>query len=122
MKILVITDNDFLYNNFIEIVSLLKLADRYNFSYRYSFNNKYFSKQYFNYDNFKPINLKNKLEVDIVMSNFSLVISLHCKQLFPSQLVKAVRCINVHPGFNPYNRGWFPQVFSIINMRLNLNM
>ena len=24
-------------------------------------------------------------------------------------------CINVHPGLNPHNRGWFPQVFSILN-------
>ncbi|MGB0918891.1 MAG: dTDP-4-amino-4,6-dideoxyglucose formyltransferase, partial [Flavobacteriales bacterium] len=31
------------------------------------------------------------------------------------ELVQAVRCINVHPGLNPYNRGWFPQVFSILN-------
>jgi methionyl-tRNA formyltransferase len=26
-----------------------------------------------------------------------------------------VKCINVHPGLNPYNRGWFPHVFSILN-------
>jgi methionyl-tRNA formyltransferase len=26
-----------------------------------------------------------------------------------------VKCINIHPGFNPINRGWYPQVFSIIN-------
>ena len=50
-----------------------------------------------------------------IISNYSLIISIHCKQLFPSSLVKNVRCINVHPGLNPYNRGWFPQVFSIIN-------
>ena len=24
-------------------------------------------------------------------------------------------CFNVHPGLNPHNRGWFPQVFSILN-------
>ncbi len=40
---------------------------------------------------------------------------MHCKQLFPKEVVKNVRCINVHPGFNPYNRGWYPQVFSILN-------
>jgi len=44
-----------------------------------------------------------------------LVLSLHCKQLFPAEMVKSIRCINVHPGYNPHNRGWFPQVFSILN-------
>ena len=24
-------------------------------------------------------------------------------------------CINIHPGYNPYNRGWYPQVFAIVN-------
>jgi methionyl-tRNA formyltransferase len=31
------------------------------------------------------------------------------------KLVKSVRCVNVHPGYNPHNRGWYPQVFSILN-------
>ena len=47
--------------------------------------------------------------------NYDLIFSLHCKQLFPEGLVKKIKCINVHPGLNPYNRGWFPQVFSILN-------
>jgi methionyl-tRNA formyltransferase len=46
---------------------------------------------------------------------YGLIISIHCKQLFPPELIKRVRCVNIHPGFNPFNRGWFPQVFSIIN-------
>lgn len=50
-----------------------------------------------------------------IVANFDVVISGHCKQLFPSQLVSGTRCINIHPGLNPHNRGWFPQVFSIIN-------
>jgi len=29
-------------------------------------------------------------------------------------LVDGVRCVNVHPGLDPLNRGWFPQIFSII--------
>lgn len=44
-----------------------------------------------------------------------LVISCHCKKIFPSELVNTVRCINVHPGLNPFNRGWYPQVFAINN-------
>jgi methionyl-tRNA formyltransferase len=48
---------------------------------------------------------------------YDLVISAHCKQLFPPEMVRAVRCINIHPGLNPHNRGWYPQVFSILNGR-----
>lgn len=50
-----------------------------------------------------------------IIAKYPVVISVHCKQMFPAQLVKSVRCVNVHPGFNPFNRGWYPQVFSIIN-------
>jgi len=46
---------------------------------------------------------------------YNLIISLHCQQLFPEWLFQNINCINVHPGLNPYNRGWYPQIFSIIN-------
>ena len=51
----------------------------------------------------------------MVIATYDLVLSIHCKQLFPSELVNGIRCVNVHPGLNPHNRGWYPQVFSIIN-------
>lgn len=54
-------------------------------------------------------------QVSMITTTYNLVLSIHCKQLFPPELVNSVRCVNVHPGLNPYNRGWFPQVFSIIN-------
>jgi len=50
-----------------------------------------------------------------VIDNYSLVISCHCKKIFPADLVNSIRCINIHPGLNPYNRGWYPQVFAINN-------
>ncbi|PJE22318.1 MAG: hypothetical protein CK431_17205 [Mycobacterium sp.] len=50
-----------------------------------------------------------------ILRRYDLVFSLHCKQIFPAALLDGVRCVNVHPGLNPYNRGWFPQVFSIID-------
>lgn len=56
-----------------------------------------------------------KKQYEAIINQYDLIFSLHCKQLFPAELVKAVKCINVHPGYNPYNRGWYPQVFSIIN-------
>ena len=54
-------------------------------------------------------------DFDSLIHNYDLIVSIHCKKIFPSELVNSVRCINVHPGFNPFNRGWFPHVFSIIN-------
>jgi len=48
-------------------------------------------------------------------SKYDLFISLHSKQIFPKQLVENHTCINIHPGYNPYNRGWYPHVFSMIN-------
>ena len=48
-------------------------------------------------------------QVSNITKNYNLVMSIHCKQLFPTELVNNVRCVNVHPGLNPYNRGWFPQ-------------
>ncbi|MET4001087.1 dTDP-4-amino-4,6-dideoxyglucose formyltransferase [Marinobacterium sp. MBR-109] len=60
-------------------------------------------------------------ELDITSSyrslceEFDLGVSCHCKQIFPEALVSVIPCFNFHPGLNPHNRGWFPQVFSIIN-------
>jgi methionyl-tRNA formyltransferase len=56
-----------------------------------------------------------KERVADTVERYDLVFSLHCKQKFPDALLDGVRCVNVHPGFNPCNRGWFPQVFSIID-------
>jgi dTDP-4-amino-4,6-dideoxyglucose formyltransferase len=53
--------------------------------------------------------------VSMLASAYNLVLSIHCKQFFPKELVRVIRCVNVHPGLNPHNRGWFSQVFSIIN-------
>lgn len=60
----------------------------------------------------EKINLRN---FSNIISNYDLIISLHCQEIFPVELVSNVRCINIHPGYNPYNKGWYPQVFSIIN-------
>jgi len=54
-------------------------------------------------------------QVPQISQNYRLVVSIHCKQVFPAELVRRVRCVNVHPGFSPFNRGWFPHVFSIMN-------
>lgn len=61
------------------------------------------------------LNLKDTDVIDTLLDKYSLIISIHCKQIFPKKLVEGTRCINVHPGYNPINRGWYPQVFAIIN-------
>lgn len=61
------------------------------------------------------IDMKDPKCISEVRNGFDLVFSLHCKQIFPSELVTSISCVNVHPGLNPFNRGWYPQVFSIIN-------
>lgn len=111
MKVLVVTDNVYLYESFVEIVKSKKLNYENSFDFRYSWNNR--SLSFKSNENIKSINIKS--EYNMIINNYNLVISLHCKQLFPSELVNNIRCINVHPGFNPFNRGWYPQVFSIIN-------
>lgn len=64
----------------------------------------------------KPIvlDLKKQENIKKISEHYDLVISVHCKQIFPADLVNSVKCINVHPGYNPINRGWYPQVFSIL--------
>jgi len=56
-----------------------------------------------------------KKDLKSIIDKYDLVISVHCYQFFPKELVKNIRCINIHPGYNPINRGWYPQVFSIIH-------
>ena len=111
MKILVITDNKVMYDFFSNLIKS-NLYEDIVFDFRYSKKNNVFSKL-FTDSNFIAVDLKN--DCDNIVKEYDLVFSLHCKQLFPSELVNNVRCINVHPGLNPFNRGWFPQVFSIIN-------
>ncbi|MCG9553880.1 dTDP-4-amino-4,6-dideoxyglucose formyltransferase [Vibrio sp. Isolate32] len=88
---------------------------QYDFSFSYSVINK-------NPDKLielgmTSIDIKDLRVVSYILDSYDLVISAHCKQIFPKGLVENIRCINVHPGLNPHNRGWFPQVFSIINKK-----
>ena len=61
------------------------------------------------------INLGDTSDLSNLISTCDLVISAHCKKIFPASLIDSIRCVNIHPGYNPVNKGWFPQVFSILN-------
>jgi methionyl-tRNA formyltransferase len=109
MKTLVITDNEFLLNQFVSIAERLHLEDLTTINYMCSPSNSALIDK-----GCKPVDVKQSWQT-LIANDIDLIISLHCKQLFPKGLVEAIRCINIHPGYNPYNRGWYPQVFSIIN-------
>ena len=111
-NILIITDNPFLAERFEKEVWSSVDHSKYKLSYNCS---PYSSPDQFNLkSNINAVDLnKNEVITDLLL--FDLIISIHCKQLFPKRLIDNVRCINVHPGYNPINRGWYPQVFSIIN-------
>ena len=106
MKICVFTDNSYIYEGFSALLPRFK---EHTFDFFYSPWNRAFSPR----ENFRPLRLKDQGR-DFYES-YDLFLSLHSKQLFPTELVENHLCINVHPGLNPFNRGWFPQVFSILN-------
>ena len=113
-KILIISDNPALCKKFHQIIEKKKFNNS-SFSFAIS---PFSSIHDFNISDevlVQTIDLRNQDNIDNIKSNFDLVFSIHCKQIFPSDLVTNVKCINVHPGYNPINRGWYPQVFSIIN-------
>tara|TARA_B100000508_G_scaffold141097_1_gene146969 strand:- start:61802 stop:62557 length:756 start_codon:yes stop_codon:yes gene_type:complete len=113
-KILILSDNAYLSSSFLSICEELKL-DLNEFHFARSPKSNFEIENNPIYKKHKIVNVKDGWKQ--IVKDYRLVISLHCKQIFPPELIKNVRCINVHPGYNPYNRGWFPQVFSIINKK-----
>lgn len=113
-KIIIISDNAELVAYFKQVANEIPTTVA-EFNYCYSEINK--SPDALKKMDMSIVDMKNNHDIDYIVSNYDLVISVHCKQIFPKNLVDTVRCINIHPGLNPYNRGWFPQVFSIINKK-----
>ena len=111
-RVLVITDNIQWFGDFRQILAA-KSFTAVSFRYYCSPASKKMFKDLIDQGEIEAVVLKEH-ETEII-EEFDLVISLHCKQLFSSHLVNAVTCINIHPGLNPNNRGWYPQVFSILN-------
>lgn len=112
MKVCIITDNTYIFEGFSEILER-KRPEGHSFDFYFTSWNKAFCEKFGEDGKMKPIRLKDCDES--FFSLYDIFISLHCKQLFPEEMVNNHLCINVHPGYNPYNRGWFPQVFSIMN-------
>jgi dTDP-4-amino-4,6-dideoxyglucose formyltransferase len=110
-NILVITDNGDQYIGFKKLLKEDFFYKDFKFTFCKSFHSKNVKIYEKGLDNLEIIDVKNDYKK--IINDFDLIISLHCKQFFPVQLVKGVKCINVHPGYNPINRGWYPQVFAI---------
>ncbi len=108
-KVLVLTDNVVIFEKFKYICDLKARKDTEFVFYCSSSSEGAFSK----YDGVGVLDVKK--DFLSVISDYQLVISCHCKKIFPAELVTSIRCINIHPGLNPYNRGWYPQVFAINN-------
>ena len=111
-EILILTDNIFLAQRFEKLVWPKVDSTLYKLSFGCSP-----CSEIDKFDLFFPItsiNLKKTEHIETLLKK-DLIISLHCKQLFPLKLLNNVRCINIHPGYNPTTRGWFPHVFAIIN-------
>ncbi|WP_351189660.1 dTDP-4-amino-4,6-dideoxyglucose formyltransferase [Shewanella sp. TB4-MNA-CIBAN-0142] len=111
MKVLVLTDNIYIFKRFKEIVNS---KDRNEIFFTYCCSPS--SRDIFSLEDDVSV-LDIKLEYESVIDEYDLVISCHCKKIFPKKLVTKLRCINIHPGLNPYNRGWYPQVFAINNKK-----
>jgi len=112
-KILVVSENVGLCRFLLQSQNDLALSSKCSFDFRYtSYNDD--PKTMLDFGACE-INLKDESVIDWIVRNYDIVFSLHCKQIFPALLISQLPCFNFHPGFNPYNRGWYPQVFSLIN-------
>ena len=115
-RVLVISDNEELVAAFIKISGATNIASQASFQYRYSSVNRTPAQMI--KLGFSSIDLKDTNTVDAICRQFDIVFSIHCKQIFPVRLVNSLLCINLHPGFNPSNKGWYPQAFSILNKQI----
>ena len=108
-KILILSDNEIIAKFLWDNIANNPEYDQLSFDFHHSGNID--SKSWLG--GFTKMNVNKKQNQ--IISDYHLIISAHCKQIFPKELVNSVRCINIHPGYLPYNRGWYPHVFSIIN-------
>jgi dTDP-4-amino-4,6-dideoxyglucose formyltransferase len=108
-KVLVLTDNVSIFERF---KSICEIKNRPNVSFDF-FCSPSSEEMFLKHQDVTVLDIQKDYQKAI--AGYSLVISCHCKKIFPANLVNSIRCINIHPGLNPFNRGWYPQVFAINN-------
>lgn len=112
-NVLVVSDNEMLVRHIKKVIDEQDISTLAKFEFCFSKSNK--NPGVLQKIDMKPIALEGAESCRRIIEKYHLVLSLHCKQIFPACIVKNTTCINFHPGLNPYNRGWYPQIFSIIN-------
>lgn len=113
-NILVVSDNEYILTFFVEFLRQQpELTEGRSFKFVCSAKNTGLIGRTFGGFTIEALDVKAQYQE--IIDAHDLVISAHCKQLFPAALTTGCKCINLHPGLNPYNRGWYPQVFSILN-------
>lgn len=105
-KILVVTDNSDIFKRFLTISEGLGIRDVFDFAHSPG------SEINILKSSFPNFSLKDNVRG--IIETYNMVFSLHCKQIIPASIFKKIKCINFHPGYIPFNRGWYPQVFAII--------
>jgi methionyl-tRNA formyltransferase len=113
MKILVVTDNGVMLKKFRTLLERRFPGLKPGFEFRRSYSSSLAKMYEDGIEALAEINVKS--DWASMVRDYSLVFSLHCKQIFPRELIRGVRCVNIHPGYNPDNRGWYPQVFAIMS-------
>ncbi len=111
-RILIISDNKPVLDRLMPFLQQKK-SDYAALDIRFSPGNQEMETAYRDSKDIRPLDIRTTWRQ--IVAGYDVVFSVHSKQIFPAELVEAVRCVNVHPGYNPYNRGCYPQVFSLIN-------
>ncbi|MDD3014475.1 MAG: dTDP-4-amino-4,6-dideoxyglucose formyltransferase [Candidatus Gastranaerophilales bacterium] len=111
LRAFVVTDNKYLYQTFFNVCKNKNIKLDY---YCSNDSDNIFANE-LSAGTIKKISVKE--DYNFLLKNYYMGFSCHSKQIFPKQLVNKIVCVNIHPGLNPYNRGWYPQVFSIINKK-----
>ena len=112
-NVLIISDNKYLARKFFKIIERKKINCAFSLSISPFSNMKDF--KIANGEEIQVVDLRDSRDINFIKKKYDLFLSIHCKQIFPIDLITHVKCINIHPGYNPINRGWYPQIFAIIN-------
>lgn len=105
-NILFVTDNEFILEQLQVLIKGFDV-DQEDVDFACSPENKFVKRD----ESVNVVDVKD--QITHLLNKYDFIISAHCKQFFPKELVQNVVCINIHPGYNPLNRGWFPQVFAL---------
>ena len=112
-KFLVLSDNEVMVRSIEDIMNNITHEPSTTFEFGCSPNSSIKGIEV-NGSPLRVVDVKSESD-ELLRNGYSFILSAHSRQIFPKELVEGITCINIHPGLNPYNRGMFPHVFSLIN-------